>query len=64
MRITAKPLVAVRERERERERESNNLKNEIALISVVEKLIRNISVISRDSLLHNKTRRNTGFVMQ
>lgn len=59
MKRTAKPLVTVRERERE----SKDLKNQIVLISVAEKLKRNISVINKDSLLHSKTRINTCFVM-
>ena len=59
MKRTAKPLVTVRERERE----SKDLKNQIVLISVAEKLKRNINVINKDSLLHSKTRINTCFVM-
>ena len=59
MKRIAKPLVTVRERERE----SKDLKNQIVLISVAEKLKRNINVINKDSLLHSKTRINTCFVM-
>ena len=59
MKRTAKPLVAVRERERE----SKNLKNQIVLISVAEKLKRNVSVINKDSLLYSKTRINACFVV-
>ena len=59
MKRTAKPLVTVRERERE----SKDLKNQIVLISVAEKLKRNINVINKDSLLHSKIRINTCFVM-
>ena len=57
MKRTAKPLVTVRERE------SKDLKNQIVLISVAEKLKRNINVINKDSLLHSKIRINTCFVM-
>ena len=47
-------------------RKENNLKNIVVLVSVAggaKENKKNISVINKDSLLYNKIRRNTCFVM-